>query len=81
MLELIASVLGMIAELVFTLLVQVPGILVDLVLKPGNEVRSNRWLLAVLGVVFYGMIISPILLAIVFGDRLEVARYMSPLVV
>lgn len=66
MLGLIASVLGMIVELVVTLLVQVPGFLVDLVLKPGNEARSNKWSLAVQGIVSYGMTISLILLTVIF---------------
>ncbi|NQV25150.1 MAG: hypothetical protein HQ518_12370 [Rhodopirellula sp.] len=61
-LELVVSILGML----FELLVKIPGFLVDLVLKPGNEARANKWLLACLGIVFYSLIIGPILVAVLF---------------
>jgi hypothetical protein len=42
---IIAPTLEMLIEFVFTLLIRIPAFLVDLVVKPGKESRSNKWLL------------------------------------
>ncbi|MGZ0173200.1 MAG: hypothetical protein ACKVHE_27035 [Planctomycetales bacterium] len=60
------NLLAMLLEFVFTRLVKLPAFLVDLILKPGHEARSNKWLLALQGMIFYGILISLILLAIMF---------------
>ncbi len=65
-LELVFSLVGMFIELVFMLLVKVPGFVVDLVLKPGKEAQANKWQLAIVGIIFYGLIIGPILLVVIF---------------
>lgn len=56
------NIVALFIQLVFTLLVKVPGFVVDLVLKPGNEAQANKWPLAIAGIYFYGLIIGPILL-------------------
>lgn len=65
-LELVFSLVGMFIQLVFTLLIKIPGFVVDLVLKPGNEAQANNWQLAIVGIIFYALIIGPILLFVVF---------------
>ena len=65
-LELVFSLVGMFIQLVFTLLTKIPGFVVDLILKPGNEAQANKWQLAIVGIVFYALIIGPILLFVVF---------------
>jgi len=65
-LELVFSLVGMFIQLVFTLLIKIPGFVVDLILKPGNEAQANKWQLAIVGIVFYALIIGPILLFVVF---------------
>lgn len=65
-LELVFSLVGMFIQLVFTLLIKIPSFVVDLILKPGNEAQANKWQLAIVGIVFYALIIGPILLFVVF---------------
>jgi len=65
-LELVFSLVGMFIQLVFTLLIKIPGFVVNLILKPGNEAQANKWQLAIVGIVFYALIIGPILLFVVF---------------
>jgi hypothetical protein len=61
----IAPMLEMLIEFVLTILVRIPAFLVDLVVKPGKESRSNKWLLSLLAAVFLfgicGWILIPIL--------------------
>ena len=65
-LELVVSLVGMFIQVVFTLLIKFPSFVVDLVLKPGNEAKAKNWQLAIVGIVFYALIIGPILLFVVF---------------
>ena len=65
-LELVFSLVGMFIQLVFTLLIKIPGFVVDLVLKPENESLASNWQLAIVGIIFYALIIGPILLFVVF---------------
>tara|TARA_R110002072_G_scaffold299632_1_gene475482 strand:- start:56456 stop:56635 length:180 start_codon:yes stop_codon:yes gene_type:complete len=44
--------LDIVIEFVFRLLVRIPAFLVDLVVRPGKEHRSNKWLLSTLAAVF-----------------------------
>ena len=64
--ELVFYLVGLFIQLVFTLLVKAPGFVVDLVLKPENEARAKNWQLAIVGIIFYALIIGPILLFVVF---------------
>lgn len=52
MLELVFSLASMFIQLVFTLLIKIPGFVVDLVLKPENEAQANNWQLAIIKIIF-----------------------------
>ncbi len=65
-LELVVSLVGMFIQVVFTLLIKIPSFVVDLVLKPGNERQTKNWQLAIVGIIFYALIIGPILLFVIF---------------